>query len=241
LPDGAPQSLLKRAAIAKENDAARYSSFLRHRLRPTNSTPDRYHALAKIPFTSYLTTNYDSLLLKALEYHGGAAYYAYPNLGPAHQQRVVYFIHGCIDYEDEHRELKLVLTDNEFEEAYEHSVLTSLLTQTFVYRSVCFLGCGFTDEYLQNLFSFSHRARQSLSSESMGPAPHSFALVDESEDVPPAAATWGIEVVRFDKRDANYTGLASILEHWAAIEPAKRLRPFAANPRLYLEEPEVSG
>jgi len=83
------------AALAKEADGDAYEGEIRTLMKPQLAVPERYQLLAKLPFASYLTTNFENSLAIALQ-HKPVAGTQYPDLQANHGSGLGYFLHGLI-------------------------------------------------------------------------------------------------------------------------------------------------
>lgn len=230
-PGDSRLELMERAQRLAEKDYTRclHEIFARQRV-----TPNRYHALARIPFKSFLTTNFDSFLVQALQFSGTSRYSVYPALRVEdHGKGEAFYIHGKIDPADTETVPRLVFTAGEFKTAYTGVLLPSFLQQTFIYNDVCFIGCSLSDEYMQTIFQQCHHARQGLGSLNDPEGPKWFALVDHNEQVPEGFDRFGIELVRYDKLNSDYDGLEEILSSWGNVLESLPRRPFERTGRVF--------
>ena len=228
---------LQLAQIARDKDRCAYFRELRNIFKPAEPT-HRHHLLAKLPFKSYLTTNYDSLLLKACEFNNdnGVVYSKYPGLEIEHRTNgEVVFLHGRIDPTDLNSEPKLVLTENDFEEAYKQTSLRSFLEQHMTFNNVCFFGCSLEDEYLRGVFRYCKKFRDAVKTQSHSNDPRWFILIDQKSSLSDKWKEMGIEPVHYDKVNSGHDGLCAILEDWVGKKSAV-LRPLGVS---YSREKEV--
>lgn len=156
------EDLLVAAQDAKDLDEPMYYQVLgEHFGRPATTASLLYDALLRLPFKSYITTNFDPLLaLRARDYHCARTPMAYPHLDrEAISRRTVYYIHGYIAEGSTPLPGTIVLTKREFDDAYGNSGLVDFLVPTFENDPICFVGCGLREPGLQRLFGLS-MARQ---------------------------------------------------------------------------------
>ena len=124
--------------------------------------------LMKLPFVSYVTTNFDTLLRDASfgEEDIKGVYY-YPDL-PSHRisERSIFYIHGIVEKDGECRADKLVLGKESFQKAYsEDSLLPSFLKNLFAYFHVVFLGFSLRDPSIQDILQITNKIQKEIISE----------------------------------------------------------------------------
>ncbi len=116
---------------------------------PTNN----HKILARLPISTYWTTNYDKLIEKALESVGKIPDVKYTNnqLAITRQSRdaIVYKMHGDIDHPD-----AAVITKDDYEKyAIDHGPYVTALAGDLVSKTFLFLGFSFTDPNLDYVMS----------------------------------------------------------------------------------------
>lgn len=247
-----PQSLAHRA---KQTNPRRYTEVLLREFGRPEPGP-RQLALAKTPFRAFVTLNYDPLLKKSLELEAGAdkdvVVYSYPHLPACHlgdpgcraehlPQHALYHIHGHID--DDTTIPEVVLTSQEYERAYNSTLLPSFITQLLAYFPTCFLGCRLSqDVMLRGVIRLCRLIRKDLADRSPHPPPGWYMLVDTDElsclDID--LKEHGITPVPFDKANEEYEGLDEILKKWAGIRPARLSVPFEGTEGLYKADQDPS-
>lgn len=133
---------------------------------PTHKTPPENHKiLARLPITTYWTTNYDKLIEKSLEDAGKIVDVksTVPQLASTKPRRdaVVYKMHGDVDYATQ-----AVLTKDDYERyPVERGAFINALTGELVSKTFLFLGFSFKDPNLDYILSriritFQQNSRQ---------------------------------------------------------------------------------
>ncbi len=139
------------------NDNGQNRSGLTRRLIaefPTHTQPPENHRLlARLPISTYWTTNYDKLIEKALEDEGKIVdvKYRVPQLASTKPRRdaVVYKMHGDVDHADE-----AVLTKDDYERySVDRGAFVNALTGELVSKTFLFLGFSFKDPNLDYILS----------------------------------------------------------------------------------------
>ncbi|MGG1950256.1 SIR2 family protein [Ralstonia solanacearum] len=121
---------------------------------PTHAQPPENHRLlARLPISTYWTTNYDKLIEKALEGAGKIVdvKYRVPQLASTKPRRdaVVYKMHGDVDHADE-----AVLTKDDYERySVDRGAFVNALTGELVSKTFLFLGFSFKDPNLDYILS----------------------------------------------------------------------------------------
>lgn len=116
--------------------------------------------LVRIPFKTFITTNYDDVLENASEASGleFGAPQIFPNLFAGNLERkTTYHVHGMIDHSDIPRSIEsLIFTASDYKKAYgEVSTLPLFLNTLFVSHSIVFIGFGLEEETLFNVLEQS--------------------------------------------------------------------------------------
>lgn len=116
--------------------------------------PTENHAiLARLPITTYWTTNYDRLIEKALEVGGKRVDAKYTNEQLATTRRgrdaIIYKMHGDIEHPD-----KAILSKDDYERySHSHGPFITALAGDLVEKTFLFLGFSFTDPNLDFILS----------------------------------------------------------------------------------------
>lgn len=117
-------------------------------------TPNENHRiLAKLPISTYWTTNYDKLIEKALEAENKIVdvKYVEKHLSTSIHGRkaVVYKMHGDVDHPDD-----AILSKDDYEKYYKtHPTFLNALAGDLVSKTFLFLGFSFTDPNLEFILS----------------------------------------------------------------------------------------
>jgi hypothetical protein len=218
---------------------------------PDPEIPYIHILLTKIAFRSYVTTTFDPLMAKALALNGKRVdIYRPPSLpnkaiGPS----ALFHIHGCIEGKIPSSD-QLILGTEDFQREYkdDNGSLRSFLVQLFEFESCCFIGCGFREIELQEIFAVCRGIRQRIARRKVDfPAQQLFVLVPmvwRTESVSdgntstgevlkslPARDTeresdedkrfreLGITTVRYDRIDEHYTGLRNFFSQFVNLPP----------------------
>lgn len=109
--------------------------------------------LARLPISTYWTTNYDKLIEKALENAGKIvdAKYTTQHLAKTIHGRdaIVYKMHGDVDHPDE-----AIISKDQYEKYYDsHGAYINTLSGDLVSKTFLFLGFSFTDPNLDYVLS----------------------------------------------------------------------------------------
>ncbi len=182
----------------------------------------RYHMLARIKFASYITLNFDPLLLDTLNLHRNVKVSEYPVLkNQYHGERELFYLHGRLGPDRPAAKTKIVLTRTEFEEAYDpfKGRLHAFLQSTFLDYNVCFIGCNPEEENMRHLLKECEKCCENLHGLQDGNRPKRFLLWDGNSEPPETLTKYcGIEVVRYPNIDTKFSGLDQILKCWAKQE-----------------------
>jgi len=240
--------LIDAAQRAKLANRDAYFSYLgEHFGRSVADAPLIYDALLSLNFKCYLTTNFDPLLaIKArtakLSCH--LPPYAYPALDRVNMaKRSIHYLHGLIGQKQIPVEGQIVLSRDEFDEAYkDNSNLKSLLLQTLDNENILFIGCSLNEPDIENVFKIFKEHQQELKRfmERRGipnqSSHYRFILLPKSEiyvdgnldeiqskaDMEYQKAYYKnmeIETIWYDAYGGDHTALISTLEQIAGLPP----------------------
>lgn len=245
------ESLRSAASECRRRDERSYCRVLFDEFGPPEpEIPTVHILLGKIGFRSYVTTCFDPLMSKALALNGKSVQiYRPPSLpykaiGP----NGLLHIHGCVERDRVPNSGELILGNEDFERVYKdtNATLRSFLLQLLEYDSCCFIGCGFREAELQEIFKICREIRQRIARESADlPAQQLFAVVptywrtdstsdgdSSTQDTSKASPArdmeressedqWfrelGITTVRYDALDESHTGLRRFLSQFADL------------------------
>jgi SIR2-like protein len=213
--DCANGDLLWTAEMAKNKDPDKYHDTLDDIFKRKSSakTAYRYHMLARIPFLSYITLNFDPLLMDTLDLHSDVCVSEYPNLKSRHiKDRELYYLHGRLGPDKPASKSKFILTKSEFKKAYNPSTppLNSFLQETFTSNDVCFIGCNPTEAYIQNIIKSCEDFCEYLHGLEDPRRPVWYLLWDGDTE-PPNLSQTGIHVIKYPKIDMDFHGLDDVL------------------------------
>jgi hypothetical protein len=238
-----PNTLATLADIAHDNDSDAYYRVLDtvfgHRVTSTRAA---YDLLMRLPFASYVTTNFDPLL----EYEsrkpdrniGGIR--ALPSLNVAEvSRRCVFYIHGYIGEGRSAADHDLVRRQSEFSSGYsDQSTLFSFLHQLLIFHPVLFIGIGLDEPQLKRVFEICRQLRREIETQYRAIAPQRYILrpmefsskeiaggrpltqnrTKESEE-DKLFEEIDVRVVRYDGRDRSHSGIEELLEGWCELSP----------------------
>ena len=136
-----------------ENGRHRINQKLIDDISSNRNPTDSHRILAKLPISTYWTTNYDRLIEDALKENGKIADAKYTNnhLATTKSRRdaVVYKMHGDIEHPD-----KAILTKDDYEKyAIDYAPFVNALSGDLVSKTFLFLGFSFTDPNLDYILS----------------------------------------------------------------------------------------
>jgi len=245
-----PRSLANRA---KQANRCRFDKVLLREFAHPEPGPRQFD-LAKTPFRAFVTLNYDPLLKKSLEHAADKKVdvYPYPHL-PAWAlgdpnlcasdltKHSLYHVHGYIDETTVVPDV--VLTSEEYKQAYKNTLLPSFLNDMLAYFPTCFLGCRlFDDVMLRGVLRLCKLIQGGLAKTSPYHPPRWYMLIDRDEfgclDI--NLDEYGITPVPYDKANEEYEGLDEILKEWAGVQPARIAVPFEDTTDLYKTDQEPS-
>lgn len=239
------ESLLDIADRIRVQHPTIYANSLRKQfIRKDNvKCASRYHYLARIPFHHYLTTNYDPVLIDTHNLHKDVIYSAYPDLPSTSMKKGhICHLHGYADPDGGTLDVDhLVLTHSDFTKAYDpdQSFLSTFLRTIFHEYSVCFLGCGFKDEFLPHLIKCCHSLRQIFFGWTKPNCPRWYAVVDSESD---AAAfnpdETGIQPVRYSNVEGDYRRFDELLQLFAGGNRPRCLTTESRTSDIFRDPPE---
>lgn len=114
---------------------------------------DNHHLLARLPISTYWTTNYDKLIERAFEQVGKVCDVKHRTRSLANtldgRDVVLYKMHGDIDSADE-----AIISKDQYEKYFStHGAFINALTGDLTFKTFLFLGFSFTDPNLDYIFS----------------------------------------------------------------------------------------
>lgn len=233
---------------ARESDPVAYEATLQSLFgRPASVIPRTYIYLAKLPFSSYITVNYDPLLATAcLNEKEDRNVLRYPNLRPQEvNEESIQHLHGFIGEDGDVDLNDLVLGRRSFQEAYEghrgHS-LQALLQTAFVHYPILFVGCGLSEPPIRFLFQWLRGFISEIEQKSGESGPTHYILRNtilkrenqkrdrESEKVKEKDfESMGITTVWYDKDDEEHSSLIRIFEDLVGLDELTPRIGFAFN------------
>lgn len=181
--EGLADDLLSAAEDAKSCDEEAYHRHIAEQFgAPVTDVPVLYGVLLRLPFSSYLTTNFDRLLVKAAELnpsHGNRRVWAYPNLDRRHvNSGSIHCLHGIVQESETPNSNTIVLTASEFEAAYEdNSPLMNFLIPTLENDAICFIGCRLQEPSMKTVLEICQRHQRRRIESQLKPPPPKFILI----------------------------------------------------------------
>lgn len=239
-----PKDLQKLAGQARNSDENAYAQTLEQEFAKTvTDMPRSYQLLIRAPFKSFVTINFDPLL--AIESHQffkdkNFLIHAFPQFDyKALNQGGIFYLHGYIPQDGPVDMSKIVLTEDDFNTAYnnEKGNLCLIWQILLRYHPILFIGCRLGEPELDIIFSISNSARSALSQhDDIKPKPRFILLEKEAykyseispdeqlrrnkekeEEENKKYREMDIVVVRYDSKDKAHSGLIKILEEWTQI------------------------
>ena len=212
--------------------------------RRVTGTRAAYSLLARLPFASYVTVNFDPLLgYEGMKpEHGICGIRTLPSLH-VHElaARCIFYVHGYIRDDRSAAGHPLVLRQSEFRRAYDvsQSMLPGFLQQLLISYPVLFIGMGLAEPQLKQVFEICRDLRRGIETEYGVPAPRRYILrpmafrpeqnsgsrratrrdeTTESEE-DRLFEEIDVKVVRYHQRDSRHSGIEEILEEWCDLSP----------------------
>lgn len=219
--------LLDIAEAAKNKDVNAYYETLAEVFARKDAlkTAARYHSLARIPFASYVTLNFDPLLVDILSLHRNIYWSEYPSLSVEnHSRSDVFHAHGRIQPGVAPSLAKIVLTRSEFDEAYNPHTqrLHGFWQSTFLDHDICFIGCNPSEPNIRRLLGGCKAIRSRVLSLTAPGRPRWYLLWDDLSD-PPCELQEECEIypTRFPRGTSGFSGLDDVLSYWAERKTPK--------------------
>lgn len=186
----------------------------------------RYHLLARIRFCSYVNLNFDGCLRTAMDLRESACVSVFPTLAPEHlSSREIYHPHGLIDNDRLVGTKQIVLTHDEFENAYDpYKQLHSLLNTLFNNFDACFIGCNPTEPNVCRLLQTCRQIHDRIHGTSDSGRPRHFLLLDDESQMEGLDGT-GINVVKYPRKGSSFAGLLDVLRDLANCKDIEYRRP----------------
>jgi len=179
-----------------------------------------YELLIKLPFTGYITTNYDPLL--QYEAQGrDCRLLSYPGLlAESGDGKPVYYIHGCARREESPNGDNLVLAQSEYDEAYEDpGIVRAFLMQKLASSHVLFIATELKDPQVREALKRLSRAIRQIGNAGQlaGRPRYCLLRAAPNREVAERDAEFyrdlGIEeVFYFQRGDDRFSGLEDFLE-----------------------------
>ncbi|MCX5885233.1 MAG: SIR2 family protein [Proteobacteria bacterium] len=219
---------------------------------PTSRTALNY--LLRLPFKSYVTTNFDPWLHNLSTSTNIERVHAYPDL-PLHKglSKAIYYLHGYYDSDDSMCDPKrLVFGTKTFEQAYGYeSLLPGFLLNLFTYEHILFLGFNPSEKNISDLLKKANSIRKSFIDVRNLKKPKRyifFPLFNVSDKE--KQAKWDAEIeqltsleiipILYEAEGEDYIGLEKILYNWVQHGELKnRPAPFKAGFDLFQPQDNI--
>lgn len=225
-------TLLALADECKSRNDVAYCQCLEYEFaKPVTDIPKVYVQVAKLPFKSYITTNFDPLLKEAIQFFGRRCSGVYSPPSFKYESEgggALYHIHGLVQPGNKVQLDSLVLTESDFKQAYSElrGTLRSFLTQVLTYESCFFLGGKLQEPELMYVSDLCHVLRKEFQPHYRNSSPPRHWILRpmvwqrdgqardyESEQT--EATTYrelGIQVVYYNPVDTDHSGLTMMLD-----------------------------
>lgn len=193
----------------------------------------RYHCLARIPFNSYITLNFDPLLLHYLHLHANSTISDYPHISNEnHGGHELFYVHGRLGPNRSARDTEIVFTRDDFELAYspDRGRLHGFFQSTLLDHDVCFIGCDPTQPNMRYILQICNNQSSNTHGLSDHHKPRWFILLDEESLKSPDLQDYGLLVVRYPRVSSSFVGLDHVLEYLAGRKPVQLRGPGAGSP-----------
>jgi hypothetical protein len=163
--DSPSSDLLEAAQQARNADSKAYKQHLRgHFGKYVPHAPRLYDLLLSVDFKCYLTVAFDSLLLRqARTREPSSKFFAYPAIERGHVVlgRSIIHLHGYIGDGCQSNEPSIVLTKDEFDDAYEdNGIVSNLLVPTLENDPIIFIGCRLQEPVMTRVFAICKKHQQ---------------------------------------------------------------------------------
>lgn len=192
----------------------------------------RYHMLARIPFMSVISLNFDCMLYDIFDLHGNLKVATYPSIAPRYlraenSERVVHYLHGRLGPLRPAATSSILLTRTELEAAYEKpgSRLPDMLRSVFYDHDVCFLGCDPRQSDMTRILQICEDVCESTHGLEDQRRPLRFLLWDDHSDAANLESRTGIRVVRYPRGGDGFAGFDAMLEWLAERRDVEELLP----------------
>ena len=244
-----PDELLDAAQEALDTDDKAYYKRLHEIFGVTHLTNPLYGILLQVDFKSYITVNFDRLLIDVARLNGAkcSRLMKYPHLDRQFiGSRTVYHIHGLIEDDVIPNRDTIVLSRSEFGKAYgENGSVKRFLLDAFLNDPVCFIGCELREPALKEVFQICKVQQETIRDLGGGQPPKRYIFLprravsvssqtsrgDAEErsmaDEDYYYSRYDITVVRYDPVDDVHSGLRKQFELIAGIPEIRRKFGFA--------------
>ena len=234
-PETLPRSF---SQLIRQYDRPKVISQVANHLTATTQPGSVHRLLASLPFTAYVTTNYDTLLDVALQAHPG--WVSIGNTPPETKKisgqvsRVVWHPHGIINTSDSTS--RLILSQDDYDAIYPAgSPVLEALKALLRMRSLVFVGFGFNDPDLTTLLKFVARLSD--------PGQPTYAFLS---DITPARrdelrTEYNVVTIPYSASGGDHSELLTILRHYSHFIASRDImfgETPAAPPRY---DPEVTS
>lgn len=240
-------TLLTLADECKEKNIVAYCEVLEEEFaKPIIINPVKYEYVKNAPFLSFVTSNYDPLLVHNLRGVRSEIFTHIKGLDIRMLDRAIYYIHGYVEVDGNVSNDQLILSKSDFDREYDpkgYGNIRDFLMQLIKYNSILFVGCSLSEEPLQDLLELCEASKQRAVGTDKNK--HYILIADEqltmSEDVEASAQElknesvenkldrYGINVVRYPRiKGDKHIELIKLLEKWSDLKKPQVASPMSS-------------
>jgi len=224
--------------------------------KPIHEQKKVYQLLMGIPFRSYVTINLDPLLAdekNSRHEYRERQHFVYPYAPTKYlASQNLFYIHGYVQPGHRPDCNRIVLTSEAFHRAYngEGSDLGTFWDVLLTEYPVLFVACGLREPEIQLALKRSHKRRERMVNQhNMNPPPlfvlrPAYFRRDDALDVSQRDNAreeqeqaefreLDINIVRYDKKDKDHTGLLELLESW---NPPPAINEYSPDRELWCQD-----
>lgn len=226
-----PEELLDAAQAALDKDNKKYYKRIKEIFEKTQPTNPLYGLLWRINFKSYITSNYDRLLIDFanLAWKQGNMIMKYPGFDRQYiRDKIIYHIHGLVENGVLPDGNSIVLSKSEFAKAYgECGPVKTFLLETFKFDPICFIGCQLKEPAFKEVFNICKVHQEMIRDVGGGSIPDRYIFLPRNEisvssetntntsattesileDQDEYYSEFNIKVVRYDPINKSHIGL----------------------------------
>ncbi|MEX2109270.1 MAG: SIR2 family protein [Gemmatimonadaceae bacterium] len=198
--------------------------------------------VARLPFKSLLTTNFDAWLWLQSEREDFVEVLIYPQITlTGGLAKRIFYLHGQFDEQRDTRTSDLVFGKRSFEAAYSPgSILPGFLLDVFTFLNVVFVGFTPTETYISEILRRSNQIHRQIEATGRKITVKRYSLEPDWKDTSPewkahqvklrALSDLSIEPCLYDPVAADRRGLDRLLYGWLQLGDLKKRAPAFAEP-----------